>query len=169
MYTVKTLVAGCHQWAPPTLAESYDNVGLLIGDPSAEVSRVLCALDLNEAVVDEAINLNVQCIVTHHPFIFKALKSIDVTTPQGRCIQKLLMHNMSLVAMHTNLDIATGGINDYLAEQIGLTSLKILKPTSSRALYKIVVYVPQTHLHQVRDALIAWNPTKIGKIGRAHV
>ncbi len=131
MFTIQQLLACCEQLAPLTLAESYDNVGLLVGDPHAPVSRVICALDLNEEVIEEAHALGVQCIITHHPFIFSAFKRIDLTTAQGRMIKKLLTYDIHVIAMHTNLDIARGGINDYLATQLGLEQTHVLKETGA--------------------------------------
>lgn len=149
-------------FAPPSLAESWDNVGLLIGDMHAKATGVLCALDLNEAVIEEAIKLGANCIVTHHPFIFKALKKIDFQTAEGRMIRKLIKHDLNIFAMHTNFDIATGGINDYLASRLGLVETKPLKITSSQSLVKVSIYTPQTHLEQVREAIVSWNPCTIG-------
>ena len=78
MPKLKEIMKALEQLAPTYLAESWDNVGLMVGSPSQEVQKVLCALDLNEAVVDEAIEQKVQCIVTHHPFLFKAIKHINL-------------------------------------------------------------------------------------------
>ncbi|MGL5677308.1 MAG: Nif3-like dinuclear metal center hexameric protein [Cellulosilyticaceae bacterium] len=162
MHSVREVVDFCHRLAPPYLAEGYDNVGLLIGDPTHSVEKILCALDLNEEVVAEAIQMNASCIITHHPFLFKAIKRIDTSTAEGRIIKALMVHDISLIAMHTNLDTATGGINDFLAEQFNLKETKPLKITYTRPMYKVSVYVPVTHEEQVRQAIIQWNPTTIG-------
>lgn len=162
MYTVKQLVDSCHQLAPPHLAESYDNVGLLIGNATDRVDKVLCALDLNEEVIKEAIDNKAQCIITHHPFLFKSIKKIDTTTAQGKIIKELIKNDINLIAMHTNLDIVEGGINDFLANKLNIKQIKPLKITAIEPMYKVSVCVPITHEETVRQALIQWNQTTVG-------
>ena len=162
MYTMQHIIQQLNQLAPPHLAEAWDNVGLLLGDSKSEVHRILCALDLNERVVEEAITKKVQAIVLHHPFIFKAIKKLDFGTSQGRMIQQLIKHDINVFAMHTNFDIATGGMNDYLAELFELKETCVLQETGQVKCVKVVIYVPQTHFELVRDKMIAWNPCKIG-------
>lgn len=150
------------RFAPPHLAESWDNVGLIVGDPNTEVKKVLCALDLNEGVVDEAIEWGAQCIVTHHPFLFKPIKQIHFNTPKGKIIKKLINHDLNVFCMHTNFDVTKGGINDWLGTQLELEAMCPLSPTYTPTYYKLVVYVPKTHVETVRNQIIAWNQTKIG-------
>ncbi len=116
--------------APPQLAESWDNVGLLLGSRNQEVKKVLVALDLNEEVVDEAIDKSVDLIITHHPYLFRAIKGLDLDTPTGKVFAKLVTNNMSLYAMHTNYDIADGGLNDYLCKELGINNAKVLEVTT---------------------------------------
>ena len=115
--------------APCYLAESWDNVGLMVGSRQQEVRKVLCALDVNEEVVEEAIQKGVQCIVSHHPFFYAPLKSLNFDTPKGEIIQKVITHNVSIYSMHTNYDIAKGGLNDYLCEKLGIENIEILNIT----------------------------------------
>lgn len=135
------------------MAESWDNAGLQLGDPSAEVSRVMVALDATPAVIQSAIDSSCQLLVTHHPLIFKAQKSISTATTQGRLIHTAIRNGLSVISMHTNYDIATGGLNDVLAERIGLPAAAPLQITAEQELAKLVVFVPVTHLDTLRTAL----------------
>lgn len=121
---VKDVVKFLEGKFPPSLAYDWDNIGLQLGDVNSEVSNVMVALDATTLVIDEAINKNIDLIITHHPFIFSPLKSIDFTTPQGKNIQKLIKNDIAIYAMHTNYDIAPSGMNDVLAEKIGLQGVK---------------------------------------------
>jgi dinuclear metal center YbgI/SA1388 family protein len=115
-----------HQWAPPSIKLSYDNVGLLLGDPSAPVSKVLVCLDVTEAIVDEALEKNCELIVSHHPLIFQKISSINPTDEQGRIIYKMIRNNISLLSAHTNLDAALDGVSFVLANNLGLDDLQFL-------------------------------------------
>ncbi|WP_312942450.1 Nif3-like dinuclear metal center hexameric protein [Oscillibacter sp.] len=109
--------------APKVGAMDWDNVGLLVGDPAAEITRALAALDVTEAVVDEAITKGCQLIVAHHPVMncrWLPVQTLREDTPQGRLLRKLVRANMCVVCMHTNLDVAEGGVNDVLARTLRL-------------------------------------------------
>lgn len=110
--------------APLESAETFDNVGLLIGDSGAEIHTVLFGMDVTEAMVHEAVGRNAELIVTHHPFIFHPLKRIDYTGPQGRILCSLLQRRMNVIAAHTNWDKATGGVSDSLADALGLLDIE---------------------------------------------
>lgn len=139
--------------APSELAEAWDNPGLQIGDPAAEVTRAMVALDPTPAVIDAALAASCQLLVTHHPLIFKPLKSISAAYPLGASIQKAFKGGVSIITLHTNYDIADGGLNDLLARTIGLSDAVPLKITSHTELVKLVVFVPADHLDPVRSAL----------------
>ena len=116
-------------WAPRELAMDWDNVGLLVGDGAAEVRRVLVVLDITEAVAVEAVSIGADLIVAHHPLMNCAWHKVQhVTTDdaQGRIITTLLRNGISAICMHTNLDAAEGGVNDALAEKLGLNDTKVL-------------------------------------------
>lgn len=118
-----------YDWAPRDLAMSWDNVGLLVGDGDAEVHKVLVALDVTEAVAAEAVAVGADLIVAHHPLMNCAWHKVQhVTTgdAQGRTITTLLKNGVSAICMHTNLDAAEGGVNDVLAEKVGLHDTKPL-------------------------------------------
>lgn len=110
-------------YAPPELALEYDNVGLLLGSKDGSLNKLLIALDLDDAVADEAVALGADMVLTHHPIIFKAIKRITDEDSLGRRIIKLLRHNITVYAAHTNLDMAEGGTNDVLAALLGLENL----------------------------------------------
>lgn len=162
MPRIKELIEKLEQLAPPYLAESWDNVGLMVGDPNQQVSRVLYALDLNEVVIEEALAHQVQCIVTHHPFIFKPLKQINLASREGKMIAKLIQSGIAVYSMHTNYDIAWGGLNDELADMLGLQETKVLETTYEEPLYKCVIYVPVTHYEEVRVVVTQQMTTHIG-------
>lgn len=118
-----------YDWAPRDLALEWDNVGLLVGDSGAEVRKVLVSLDVTEAVAAEAVAIGADLIVAHHPLMNCAWHKVQhVTTDdaQGRTITTLLKNNVSAICMHTNLDAAKGGVNDALAEKLGLQATKPL-------------------------------------------
>ena len=106
------------QVAPKSLAMDFDHVGLLVGDDTQEVQKVLVSLDLTEAVVDEAIEKNADLIITHHPLFFEPVFSVTTQSAKGRMILKLAEHKIAYYAAHTNMDIAKGGINDYLQAKV---------------------------------------------------
>ncbi|HLR25446.1 MAG TPA: Nif3-like dinuclear metal center hexameric protein [Fodinibius sp.] len=115
-----------HQWAPPSTKFDYDNVGLLVGDPSQKTSRILTCLDVTANVVDEAIERRCDLIVAHHPLIFKGIDRINPTNEQGKIIYKLIKNDIALIAAHTNLDAALDGVSFVLGKQLGLQNLKFL-------------------------------------------
>ncbi len=117
--------------APIGYGQEWDNIGLLVGDPTQEIHRVLLALDATEEVIDEAVAKKVDLIITHHPLLFKRIKSIRKDTPVGQCIYKLIQHHISCYAAHTNLDIAFGGTNEILAQKLGVYDTKVLHPLCS--------------------------------------
>jgi len=129
MPTVRDIESALYAWAPRDLAESWDNVGLLVGSESQAVSRVLIALDVTDAVADEAIALGAELIVAHHPVMnctWHKVQSVVDDNAQGRLLTKLLKNDVSAICMHTNLDAAEGGVNDVLAKTLGLEGLSLL-------------------------------------------
>ena len=122
--TVQIVTDVINQLAPRRLAEEWDNPGLLIGDPAAEVKRIFVCLDVLDENISRAVELDAQLIVAHHPLIFHAIKNIRFDLPHGKKISRLIKNNLAVFAAHTNLDIAAGGVNDILASKIGLTDVK---------------------------------------------
>ncbi len=112
---------------PENLAYPWDNVGLLCGDENKEIKTVLVTLDTNVNVVQEAIDVGADMIVSHHPILLGGIKRIDYSTPTGKMIKLLIENNIPLFAAHTNMDTAKGSINDALAELFNLNDIKILE------------------------------------------
>jgi dinuclear metal center YbgI/SA1388 family protein len=126
--TIKDILRTLESLAPASLAEKWDNVGLLVGSTENSASGILIGLDPTNTLIDEAIALGADTIITHHPVIFKPLSAIDTSDPVGRLLQKTLSHNISIIACHTNLDSAVNGVNDILASGLGLSRLEPLQP-----------------------------------------
>ena len=121
--TVKDLYDLIDHAAPFDTQMESDNSGFLVGSSSQVVNAILFALDVTPAVIDEAVSLGVQLIVTHHPLMFSPVHSLTDDTYEGRLIRRLVRENISLISAHTNLDQAPGGVNDTLAERCGLTDV----------------------------------------------
>lgn len=114
-------------FAPLRFQESYDNAGLILGNPHQAVSGVMVCLDVSETVIDEALAHSCNLIVSHHPLIFKGLKKIVGDGRVEACLIKAIKHNMALYAGHTNVDAVINGVNGQIADQLGLTNRLILK------------------------------------------
>lgn len=138
--TVSDVIHVMDNLAPPALAEEWDNIGLQVGDLSWPVRRVRIALDPTLEVVDTACRRNVDLLITHHPLIFRPLKSIDFHTPLGKIIDLATRNHLAIFAAHTNLDSAIGGINDILAGRIGIQELQPLATVGEHEHYAIVIY-----------------------------
>ncbi|NOY70071.1 MAG: Nif3-like dinuclear metal center hexameric protein [Deltaproteobacteria bacterium] len=131
--------------APAALAEDWDNPGLQVGWPDAEVRHVFVALDPSLAVVSAACAAGADMLICHHPLIFSSIKKFDFTTPAGRIIEKAVLSGLSIFAAHTNLDSVSGGLNDLLAGIIGVFKTRPLMPGQSEQEYKLVFFVPESH------------------------
>ena len=121
--TVAHIIRIMDRLAPPRLAESWDNVGLQLGNPAWPVHKVWTALDPLPEVVARACDNDVDVLVTHHPLFFKPVQRIDCGTPIGRIVEIALSRRLAILSAHTNLDSVTGGVNDVLAGRIGLDQL----------------------------------------------
>ena len=142
--TAQHLMSLMNEWAPPSLAEKWDHPGLQVGNSQVPVQKVLVSLDLTEENVDLAIREGVSMIISHHPFLFKGLHELDLTTYKGRVIEKLIKHDILAFAAHTNLDTAKGGVNDALAAALDLKELRGLVPEKTHPMYKLAAYVTPT-------------------------
>ena len=148
--------------APLDLAESWDNPGLQVGDPQTIITRIMVALDATPVVIQTALNSSCDLLITHHPLIFTPQKSLSTATLEGTSIFAAIKGGLAIVSMHTNYDCADGGLNDLLAERLGLSDIEPLQITSSRELVKLVVYTPEAQLDQVRSALLTY-ATNLGR------
>ena len=106
------------QFAPLPLQEDYDNAGLQVGLTETDASGALLCLDVTEEVIDEAVQLGCNLIVSHHPLIFRGLKQVSDANMVQRCVMKAVKNNIAIISMHTNLDNAKGGVNFKIAEKI---------------------------------------------------
>ncbi|MBL7843187.1 MAG: Nif3-like dinuclear metal center hexameric protein [Cyclobacteriaceae bacterium] len=147
--------------APRSYQESYDNSGLLTGSPDQAVKGILVSLDCVEAVVEEAIKLNCNLIVAHHPIIFKGLKKLTGSNYVERTIIKAIKNDIAIYAIHTNLDNVHTGVNKKIAEKIGLQNLKILAPKPN-TLSKLVTFIPLTDSEAVLAELYKAGAGQIG-------
>ncbi len=138
--------------APWDLAESWDQVGLQIGNKNKTINKVLLSLDYNQRTFEEGLALQVDGFIVHHPLIFKPLKRITNETEVERLVTALLKHDLFLIAAHTNIDKAEQGLNQYLAERFQLENIKPLDRTEFSS-YKVVVYTPESHVDPIRDAM----------------
>jgi dinuclear metal center YbgI/SA1388 family protein len=155
------IVAKVHDWIPPETAQSYDNVGLQVGDREATITTGLVALDLTPQVLDEAIATGCDLIVTHHPLLFKSLRQVDAGDFIGGMVHRLAANGISLVSAHTNLDSAANGVSARLADLLGLVNIQFLQPLPSD-LVKLVTYVPVEHSDAVRTAVTDATDQTIG-------
>ncbi|PTQ99893.1 dinuclear metal center YbgI/SA1388 family protein [Mucilaginibacter yixingensis] len=147
--------------APLAYQEDYDNAGLIVGRPDAEIQQALISLDCTEAVVDEAIAKHCQVIISHHPIVFKGLKKFNGKTYVERVVEKAIRHNIAIYAIHTNLDHIKEGVNKRICDALGLKNCNILAPKGG-LLKKLVTYVPANQAGQVRDALFKAGAGHIG-------
>lgn len=129
---INDILAALEAIAPPHLQESYDNSGLIVGDPETELSGVLFCLDSTEAIVNEAIAKGCNLIVAHHPIVFRGLKRLNGSTYIERTVIQAIRHNVAIYAIHTNLDnVYRQGVNAKIAEKIGLIDTRILAPKTT--------------------------------------
>lgn len=138
--------------APPAYQESYDNTGLLTGNPADALKGILVTLDCTEAVVEEAIDAGCNLIVAHHPIIFRGLKRLTGSNYVERTVIKAIRNEIAIYAIHTNLDNVHNGVNRKICEKIGLTDIRVLVP-KLLVLSKLVTFIPKDHTQQVLHAL----------------
>jgi dinuclear metal center YbgI/SA1388 family protein len=161
--TIGEIVDFLERLAPPALAADWDNVGLLWGDRSRSARRALTCLTLTSAVAEEALAARVDLIVTHHPVLFRAVKRLTADDAQGKMLLDLAAARVAVYSPHTAYDSAAGGINQQLAELLGLLDIRPLEPARCAAACKIVCYVPGEHLEAVQQALWSAGAGVIGE------
>jgi dinuclear metal center YbgI/SA1388 family protein len=149
---IKDIARNIEAWAPTALAESYDNVGLLVGDPNAEATGVLINLDVTEALIDEAIALGINLIVTHHPIWFTGIKRLIGDSYVSRIILKAIKADIALYACHTNLDNVQTGVNRMIGERMGITEMRVLSAKREQLL-QLVVYAADDTIEALANAM----------------
>ncbi|MDE5678148.1 Nif3-like dinuclear metal center hexameric protein [Phocaeicola sp.] len=158
---IKEIINALERFAPLPLQDGFDNAGLQVGLTEAEATGALLCLDVTEAVVDEAVMLGYNLIISHHPLIFKGYKSITGRDYIERCILKAIKNDITIYSAHTNLDNAPRGVNYKIAEKLGLSHVRILEP-KEECLLKLVTFVPDAQAGKVRQALFEVGCGSIG-------
>ncbi|MEP7763597.1 Nif3-like dinuclear metal center hexameric protein [Sanguibacter sp. 25GB23B1] len=151
---------------PPRAAESWDRVGLVVGEPRREVRKVLFAVDPVRTVVEEALEWGADLLVTHHPLLLDPVSSVAATTAKGAAITSLVRGGCALYVAHTNADSAAGGVADALADLLGLVDRRPLVPADGLPLDKHVVFVPTPSAGDLVDAMTAAGAGSIGEYSR---
>ncbi|MEO2062441.1 MAG: Nif3-like dinuclear metal center hexameric protein [Christiangramia sp.] len=159
--TIQEVIAILEDFAPTRYAESFDNVGLLVGDQNQEVTGALITLDTLEETVDEAISRNCNLIVSFHPIIFSGLKKLTGSDYVQRAVLKAIKNNIAIYAIHTALDNHYKGVNDMIAEKLQLKNRKILIPRKD-SIKKLTTFVPVKNADSVRQALFEAGAGSIG-------
>lgn len=162
-WTVHDIVQLVDRFAPPSLAMEGDPVGLQIGNRNHQVERIMVALDAYPDVIHEALTSGVDLLVTHHALMYRPLKRIDTSTARGQALAVALAHDLAVYTAHTNLDITDGGVNDVLADLLGLRDVTILDLQSNEPLRKLVVFVPVEAHEHVMQAICDAGAGHIGR------
>lgn len=161
MEKLSNIIEALERWAPPSLQETYDNSGLIIGHGDMTVTGALICLDSTEQIIDEAIANQCNLVIAHHPIIFSGLKKLNGKNYIERTIIKAIKNDIAIYAIHTNLDNIASGVNRKIAEKLGLTKLRILSPKNG-ILRQLVTYCPNKDAESVRTALFAAGAGAIG-------
>ncbi len=154
---VSDILGIINKFAPFGSAEEWDSVGLQVGDPAAPAGRIMVSLDPGRDALDAAVASGCRLLLTHHPLIFKPLKRISLADPTGGLIALAIKHDLAVISLHTNLDVAAGGVNDLLAGLLGVTSCEPLKITCQDELVKLAVFVPKGSEEPVLEALFRFS------------
>ena len=152
MTTVRRLLTFIEELAPARLAAQWDNCGLMVGEVDRRIQKVAVALDATTKTLESAHEHQAQVLLTHHPLIFKPLKKIDYADPVARTIALAVRLDMVVVAAHTNLDAAKGGVGQALARLLDLRDCQVLDPSCPEKQYKLVVFVPLGYEDTIRQA-----------------
>ena len=159
---LKSIITTIEDFAPPSLQESYDNSGLIVGNYDMEIKKALISFDITEEVLEEAKSKGANLIISHHPIIFSGLKKLNGKNYVERCVLYAIKNDIALYAAHTNLDNVLGGTNRILAERLGLKNIKTLLPQKD-SFIKLVVFVPKESLETVKNAIFDAGAGHIGK------
>jgi dinuclear metal center YbgI/SA1388 family protein len=160
------VVAVLDELYDPRWAESWDAVGLVCGDPEVNVGRILFAVDPVPVVVDEAVSVGADFLVTHHPLFLRPVHGVAATTPKGRVVHQLVRSGIALHVVHTNADVASPGVSDALADAVGMHDVSPLEPAAVATMDKLVTFVPRPDTDAVIDALTVAGAGSIGAYER---
>ncbi len=163
---VANVVAAFESIYPPRWAEPGDAVGLIVGDPAAEVHKMLFAVDPVQAVVDQAIEAGADLLVVHHPLLYRPVSQVAADQPKGRVVHDLIRHGIALYVAHTNADSPAHGVSESMALALGLSEVRPLVPDSIDPLDKVVTFVPDDQVQPVIDALARAGAGAVGEYDR---
>ena len=158
---ISEIIDYLEQLAPPSLQESYDNSGLLIGNPEAEVAKALVCLDVTEDIIEEAVEQGCGLVIAHHPLIFSGIKRLTGKNYVERTVMAAIKSDVAVYALHTNLDNVQTGVNRMIGEKLGIENMRILSPKAS-ILNKLVTFVPADHTDGVLSAMFEAGAGEIG-------
>lgn len=162
MPALRDVIDLIESWYPTRYADDWDRVGLVCGDPDADVRRLLLAVDPALAVADEAIEERADLVIVHHPLLLKGVHSVAANTPKGKVIHRLLGAGASLYAAHTNADAPAGGVSDSMARALGVVDPVPLESDPVDPLDKIVVFAPTADAETIRQAMTGAGAGAIG-------
>ena len=157
---IKEIISCLESYAPLSFQESYDNSGLIAGDPLQDIESALLSIDVTEEVINEAIKLGSGLIISHHPLLFRPIKKLSGDSYVERCLIKAIRNNIALYAAHTNVDAVRTGVNMKISDKLGLINTHILIPRKEE-LRKLVFFVPSSHAAKVRE--------KVFEAGAGHI
>ena len=160
--TVGDVVAVLDRAYPPGLAESWDAVGLVCGDPEEPAGRVLVCVDVTDEVTEIACAGDYGMVIAHHPLLLRGVESVAADTAKGRVIHRLIRAGVALYTAHTNADSARPGVSDALAQALGIADTRPITPASVNPIDKWVVMVPEGNAEQVSEAMFAAGAGAIG-------
>jgi dinuclear metal center YbgI/SA1388 family protein len=163
MIPLSAILEYLEELAPLDQAAEWDNVGLLLGDRDAPIQQIMTCLTVTPESASEAVAENAQLIVTHHPILFRPIQRMTSATVEGRMLLGLAKAGVAVYSPHTAFDNAAGGINNLLAQKLGLKDVAVLRGRAEPSKFKIVVFVPETDLARVSDALFAAGAGEIGQ------
>ncbi len=149
---LEEVISVLESWAPLSFQEDWDNSGLIIGDPMNEISGMMVSLDTTLAVLEEAHAHHCNLVISHHPLIFKGVTKITPHIPEYKAIQFAIQNDISVFALHTNLDNKKDSLNHLLGSKIGLEKMQILQPRKGY-LKKLVTFCPSNHADSIRESL----------------
>ncbi len=162
---LKELTSYLDSEVPLSFQESYDNSGLQVGSSEKEVTSAMITLDVTEEVMDEAISLKCDVLISHHPLIFSGIKSMTGKSFTERILSTAIKYDIAIYSAHTNLDVHSNGVSRKMAEKLGLKKIKVLSPSENRLL-KLVTYIPESHFEKVSNALFEAGAGVIGNYDR---
>ncbi len=166
MSNLQQIISLMAQKAPHRDAMDWDNVGLQVGDYASEIKKILIALDINEDVVQEAIKKEADLIITHHPLLFNGLDKVHSQTAKGRIVMQVIKNDIAIYSTHTNMDIAEKGLNDFLADKLGIQDTEIFSNEKEKKLYKLAVYVPADNVEVLKEAIFKKGAGQIGNYSK---